>query len=81
MDAKNRAKFVDKKFSRELNGYSISEVNSFINDLWNYILDLENKNEMLKNKIDDDFSAHQNKISELENQIFELKINKKNAKK
>ncbi|QQH49174.1 DivIVA domain-containing protein [Mycoplasmopsis bovis] len=65
--------FLIKKFSRELNGYSVTEVNSYINLLLDTINNLESEIKLLKNKQNEIASKHQNEITELESEISILR--------
>ncbi|UUD35125.1 DivIVA domain-containing protein [Mycoplasmopsis caviae] len=63
-------KFFNKNFTRELNGYSVPEVDSFIDQLWNYIKDLESEIESLEEARNSERQRLNNKIIELENKQF-----------
>lgn len=67
-------KIFNKVFNRELNGYSTIEVDTYINDLIKMIQDLKGKNSLLKEQIDKERAKMQSAISDLENKLFEQKI-------
>ncbi|TKA58830.1 hypothetical protein MBOVa_6370 [Mycoplasmopsis bovis 8790] len=69
--------FLIKNFSRELNGYSVTEVNSYINSLLDTINNLESEIKLLKNKQSEIASKHQNEITELESEISILRNERK----
>lgn len=67
-------KIFNKVFNRELNGYSTIEVDTYINNLIKMIQDLKGKNSLLKEQIDKERAKMQSAISDLENKLFEQKI-------
>lgn len=67
-------KIFNEVFNRELNGYSTIEVDTYINDLIKMIQDLKGKNSLLKEQIDKERAKMQSAISDLENKLFEQKI-------
>lgn len=67
-------KIFNKVFNRELNGYSTIEVDTYINNLIKIIQDLKGKNSLLKEQIDKERAKMQSAISDLENKLFEQKI-------
>ncbi|MCE6091231.1 hypothetical protein J7894_04570 [Mycoplasmopsis agalactiae] len=73
MQKKINDSYQTKKFSRELNGYSVTEVNTYINTLWDKINNLESEIELYKAKQQEISSKHQNEITELESEISLLK--------
>lgn len=70
MKKTDNEKFFNKNFSRELNGYSVPEVDNFIDQLWNYIKQLETEIESLEEARNVDRQKLNNKITELENKQF-----------
>ncbi|WP_029513242.1 MAG0865 family DivIVA-related protein [Mycoplasmopsis primatum] len=76
MEQKAREKFINKEFSRELNGYSVTEVNNFIKELWDLASDLDAKNNSLEDEIKNIIAKHQNEITSLQAENLKLK-NKK----
>ncbi|MBZ4195516.1 MAG0865 family DivIVA-related protein [Mycoplasma tauri] len=79
LEIKDRIKNI--KFSRELNGYSVPEVNEFLNNIYDYILELEKNNDILNDEIRKTISRHQNEITELQNENILLKNSKRYAEK
>ncbi|MCE6114972.1 MAG0865 family DivIVA-related protein [Mycoplasmopsis agalactiae] len=73
MQKKLNESYQTKKFSRELNGYSVTEVNTYLNTLWDKINNLESEIELYKAKQQEIASKHQNEITELESEISLLK--------
>ncbi|WP_406617091.1 MAG0865 family DivIVA-related protein [Mycoplasmopsis adleri] len=70
-------KFKNIKFSHELNGYSVSEVNGVINEMWEYINKINDEKKLLKSQYNKLNRELQNKINELEVKNMTIEMSKK----
>ncbi|WP_027334929.1 MAG0865 family DivIVA-related protein [Mycoplasmopsis felifaucium] len=67
-------------FSHEINGYSVVEVNNYIEKIWNKMDELTNKIDLLEKQIEKNLIECHDKISEFEALNLVAEMNKNYGK-